>query len=63
MTNLDEPNKHQAKLAKTIVEFEIREELLQDYSQKFTEVNVEISDLETELILWKKRKKISKKSR
>jgi hypothetical protein len=33
MTNLDEPNKHQAKLAKKIAEFEKREELLEDYSQ------------------------------
>ena len=56
MTNLDETNKHQAKVDKTIEEFENREELLKDYSQKFTEVTVEISDLESELIVWKKEK-------
>lgn len=56
MTHLDEPNKHQVKLAKKIAEFEKREELLENHSQQFTEVTGEISDLESELIVWKKEK-------
>lgn len=48
--------KHQEKLAKIIEEFEKTNKLLKDYSINFSEVTSEISDLESELILWEKEK-------
>jgi len=56
MTKLDETNQHQDNIAKTLKEFEKRDELLKEHSKNFSEVTSDISDLESELIVWKKEK-------
>lgn len=56
MTKLDESDKHQENVAKIIVEFKKKDELLKKFSKKFSEVTSKISDLESELIVWEKEK-------
>ncbi|WP_281774227.1 hypothetical protein [Methanobacterium formicicum] len=56
MAALDELLKHQDKVSKTIEEFKKRDELLNDYTNKFSEITGAISDLESELIIWNKEK-------
>ncbi|MDO5836945.1 MAG: hypothetical protein Q4P17_10580, partial [Methanobacterium sp.] len=56
MAELDELLKHQEKVSKTIEEFKKRDELLKDYTNKFSEITGDISDLESELIIWNKEK-------
>lgn len=62
MVELDESLKHQEKISKTIEEFKKGDELLKDYTNKFSEITREISDLESELIVWKKEKKDLRKN-
>ena len=56
MTKLDETDKHQEIVAKTIEEFKNRDDLLNSYSKKFSQITSDISDLESELIIWRKEK-------
>ncbi|CEL24792.1 restriction endonuclease subunit S domain-containing protein [Methanobacterium formicicum] len=56
MNKLDETDKHQEIVSKTIKEFQKRDELLNEYSKQFSEITSVISDLESELIVWQKEK-------
>lgn len=56
MIKLDELQIHQDKVAEKIEEFKKIDKLLKDFGNNFSEFTSQISDLETELIVWNNEK-------